>query len=455
MLPKSFRALTLMATAITLSACGGDSSDGGGGVVVTGIGGPAGGCDRYVDASAGGADDGSSWTDAWNHLQDALDEASATPGTDFAVCVATGIYRPDEDRDGDHTDNDVQESFTFTEDNVGIYGGYPAGGGKRRPQANPTVLSGDIDENDTANADGLVISNSDVSGGNSQHVIEMIGDDGTPITTNTRIDGVYVTAGDNRFGSGGELAGGGLLCDVSSGSCSPRLVRVVFQGNRAYSGGGAYFSASNSATVSPEFINVQLRRNYSDNTGAGVAFGMGGSSSGAPKFINTLFDGNESDEGFRGGTYSTSTLQPTFVNSVFVNNPEAIYNYEATGTTNEPLFVNSIVWDNTSGITDNGATSTINNSIINGGWGGAGSNNLDQDPTFVNTTGSDGIPGTLDDDLRLQSGSPAIDAGDQQQLLADLADLDADGDTSEDTPQDLFGNARVRNGEADIGVHER
>src|SRR5690606_27894292 len=34
------------------------------------------------------------------------------------------------------------------------------------------------------------------------------------------------------------------------------------------------------------------------------------------------------------------------------------------------------------------------------------------DPAFVDPDGADGVPGTLDDDLRLLPGSPAIDAGD-------------------------------------------
>lgn len=452
--------LMLMAVTSIVAACGGSDSDDP--VMSSGvsIGGPSGGCDIFVDAAASGAGDGSSWSDAYTYLQDALDETSATPGSDFAICVAEGEYWPDEDMDGDHTDDDVQESFTFADDNASLYGGYPTGGGSRDPVANPSVLSGDIDDNDTKTAAGLVVSNSDVSGSNSHHVIEMVGDDGTPITTSTRTDGVIITAGDNRFGSGGEQAGGGVLCEVdgTGAECSPRFVRVVFQGNRAYSGGAAEFSAFDEAVVSPEFVNVQIRKNYADNVGAGMEFSLGSSASGAPVFVNALFDGNESDEAFRGGAYSNSTLQPTFVNSVFVNNAESLYNYaESGGTagTNEPLLVNTIVWNEGHDIVDNNGVSTIRNSIIEGGWSGAGSNNLDQDPMFVDITGSDGIAGTPDDDLRLQSGSPAINAGDKQELLADVADLDADGDSAEATPRDLFENARVRDGEVDIGVHER
>jgi hypothetical protein len=44
--------------------------------------------------------------------------------------------------------------------------------------------------------------------------------------------------------------------------------------------------------------------------------------------------------------------------------------------------------------------------------------------------------------LRLLAGSPCIDAGDNNSVPADVADLDGDGNTSERTPVDLGGNAR-------------
>ena len=48
-------------------------------------------------------------------------------------------------------------------------------------------------------------------------------------------------------------------------------------------------------------------------------------------------------------------------------------------------------------------------SDIQGGWSGTGNINLE--PLFFDADGTDNVIGTLDDDLRLQPGSPCIDAG--------------------------------------------
>ena len=56
--------------------------------------------------------------------------------------------------------------------------------------------------------------------------------------------------------------------------------------------------------------------------------------------------------------------------------------------------------------------------------------------------GPDGVAGTRDDDLRLASGSPCIDAGDSAALPADGADTDEDCDVYEPVPRDVAGHAR-------------
>jgi hypothetical protein len=128
---------------------------------------------------------------------------------------------------------------------------------------------------------------------------------------------------------------------------------------------------------------------------------------------------------------------------------------------------NSIIWDNRAlpgadvfNLDDNAITFSY--SILSGGLpedatdaGG----NLFSDPLFVDADGPDAVPGTLDDDLRLQMNSPAIDAGDNTALPADSLDLDSDGDLAEPLPIDLDNHQRIVDGGSgravvDMGAYE-
>jgi len=88
-----------------------------------------------------------------------------------------------------------------------------------------------------------------------------------------------------------------------------------------------------------------------------------------------------------------------------------------------------------------------------------GGDNVYDNPLFVNALGPDGVAGTLDDDLRLDASSPAIDAGSNERQSRDFADLDGDGDTDEAVAFDVIGSARTFDGGVgsavvDMGAHE-
>jgi hypothetical protein len=103
----------------------------------------------YVDGSASGANNGSSWSAAYSDLQVAL--AVAEWGDE--IWIAAGTYKPT-------SGTDQSISFVMTA-GVGIYGGF-SGAETTRDQrdwtANETILSGDI---------GAVDVNTD----NSRHVV--------------------------------------------------------------------------------------------------------------------------------------------------------------------------------------------------------------------------------------------------------------------------------------------
>ena len=95
----------------------------------------------YVDTNAAGSNTGMSWENAYRNLQDALERARAGCGSE--IWVAAGTYRPSE-----RTDPNDPSSATFQlVDGVGLYGGFAGGetcNNQRNPIANPTILTGDI-----------------------------------------------------------------------------------------------------------------------------------------------------------------------------------------------------------------------------------------------------------------------------------------------------------------------
>src|SRR5262249_33516417 len=109
----------------------------------------------------------------------------------------------------------------------------------------------------------------------------------------------------------------------------------------------------------------------------------------------------------------------TIVNCTFGENEApsdgtAVYVSQTSSVT----FANCVLWDNTPRQlqTESGTTVTLSYSDIQGGWSGAGSGNIDQDPHFVDPAA---------DNYHLSPFSLCIDAGDNSALSSDiLTDLD-------------------------------
>ncbi|MHC4890517.1 MAG: LamG-like jellyroll fold domain-containing protein, partial [Planctomycetota bacterium] len=138
----------------------------------------------FVDADASGANNGTSWVDAYNYLQDGL--AAAWSGDE--IWVSQGMYTPDQGVG--ITPGDREATFRLI-NGVAIKGGY-AGFGQPDPNARDievyeTVLSGDLLGND-----GPDFAN---NGENSYHVVTGSGTDATAV-----LDGFTITGG-NAGGS--------------------------------------------------------------------------------------------------------------------------------------------------------------------------------------------------------------------------------------------------------------
>ena len=145
----------------------------------------------YVDIAATGANDGTSWADAYTDLQVAL--ASTASGE---IWVAAGVYHPT--TCSPCLDADRSIAFDL-KDNVAVYGGFDgteSNISQRDFNANLTILSGDI---------GTAMDSTD----NSYHVCRAV-----HVNSSCILDGVIVEQGnaDNSSVSTDNIFGGGNIC---------------------------------------------------------------------------------------------------------------------------------------------------------------------------------------------------------------------------------------------------
>lgn len=151
---------------------------------------------------------------------------------------------------------------------------------------------------------------------------------------------------------------------------------------------------------------------------------------------------------------------PTLTNVTFSGNLAGdgggMYNLGGEGGVITPIIRNSIFWNNRQG---NGVSSIVNDSAApnisyslvegcnpGGTWTAAcgtddGNNLADADPKFVTPIDATTAP-TTTGNLRLQAGSPAIDAGNNAALPVGIT-------------TDLDGKPRIVNGVVDLGAYER
>lgn len=408
---------------------------------------------RYVDIDAAGANDGTTWQDAYNDLGDALADAAGAAGAVTQIWVANGTYSP-AGPGGFRT-----ATFQLV-DNVAVFGGFAGGESAledRNVALNVTVLSGDLNGNDGAN----FVNNTE----NSYHVVTGTGNDATAV-----LDGFTVSGGNANSGSGNDRGagikadgvGGPTIanCTVADNSASfggglftgqsnaPTLVSCTFENNRAILQGGGVFAQS---SVQPTRIIDCIFRDNTSLTGGGAVLQFAGQVMGCLFVGNTAAGPESPNTSVAGGgglfALNVGTLFEV-VNCTFVANSArrggGMHVFSTPVST--PKVSNCIFWDNTATFAGDqfiriGSVfpQFANNDIQGSGGSGPGwdadlgadaDGNIDALPLFVS-------PNT---DLRLTSASPAIDAGDQTLVPTQLAD-------------DLDGNVRIC-GEVDMGAYE-
>ncbi|MCB9135502.1 MAG: hypothetical protein H6636_08750 [Anaerolineales bacterium] len=327
----------------------------------------------YVNAGASAGGDGRSWGTAYPYLQDALDETNANGGSAYEIWVAQGLYYPDQDSDGDHLGGVVSETFRISYNNVQLYGGFTGmetARAERDWEANLTVLSGDIDQNDTSNANGIVEDTDNLVGENAYHVLFFDGVTNEPITTTTVLDGFVITAGVAHGNSAlNHDDGGGLQCagNGSGKECSPTLTNLTFIGNMAVGSGGAIRTVGYSAGKSnPILSNITFTKNTALVGGAMYNGGNGIGSQSSPILTHVTFSENTSsgsggamyNYGYYSGKSNPVLTDVTFSSNTAGGNGGAMSNNGDQGNSNPVLtyvtFTNNVATGSANG-SDGGA----------------------------------------------------------------------------------------------------
>ncbi len=423
---------------------------------------------RYVKQEATGNGDGLSWENASGDLQKMINISSDGD----LIYVAKGIYKPNT---ASYMYPTNRENTFFIYTNVKMYGGFPENGGtweERNWEDNPTVLSGDLMEDDW-------LGNYE---DNSYHVVSF---QGSHIHENCIVDGFTITGGNaSHIERKDYQLGGGLY---TSAGASPVFRNMLITGNRADIGGGWYNWAGNPTienTVirgntarmgggcgilegTPKVKNVRIWDNHASEDGGGIYIGY------TNEFIwleKVSIRGNTADQG--GGIYKFDG-KAGLVNSEITGNMAAfgavVYSVNSsTGFLNCTIVGNvggdEIMWNSNGWV-------NIDNCIIWGNLAARGLNpfekfgytnsliefttsvdqyqNLDGtlDPLFISPLRVDYTSDealrkpSIDGDFRLLTCSPLIDKGDRARLIPDWVD-------------DLGGSQRVIGANVDVGAYE-
>ena len=312
----------------------------------------------YVDSAASGAHNGSSWTDAYKDLQNALGSA----GSGDEIWVVQGTYCPS-------ITGTLTERFTVA-DGVGLYGGFAGGEVARSARDyvnNVTILSGDLDKDGTlANnsytvvytiwvSSSTVIDGFTITGGNAD---DPVGSNPTP---NRSGGGFYNDGFSNPshptvknciFDNNNAGAFGGAV--YNNGNCISDYENCVFKNNTAFGGGAIYNAGAFLKNCSPVLKKCNFENNYGSSV-AGAVYNDGNIGESSPTFKSCLFTLNHTDSTavtYGGAIYNlgkSGKSNPTFYNCIFNTNTTfaggAVYSLGQLGESN-PTLINCTFYKN-------------------------------------------------------------------------------------------------------------
>ncbi len=414
----------------------------------------------FVDIDATGNNDGTSWADAFTSLQDGIDAAENSPIAD-SVWVAEGTYKPDA--------SSRSVSYLIQADGVKIFGGFEgteSSFSQRNVANNPTIISGDLSDNDNPNdhnytslfrADNsyklffLQASDVEING------FTLTGAHANNTSGSTTYMGsvVYLPDGYNSFTMKDcEVSynisnrNGNLHFDFVNGSNSKSLYieNCIFHHNVSRYAAGIQASVNNSAvTLDVNVTNSVFYENRASNLSNGDA-GFTGSS--LALFANS-------------GTINFNAINNTFAHNIDAgtsasNDKGTIVLRRLDGDALETINVemhNNVFWENYSDLALNvnpqviGLMNRPSNDInsMNFTFNNSNQTNLSTKVTSLtenNTTNVDPLfTDAANGDYSLQGSSPMINAGDNSQVPSGIT-------------EDILGNNRFENTTVDRGPYE-
>ncbi|MGD9692803.1 MAG: hypothetical protein AB7G17_05610 [Phycisphaerales bacterium] len=396
----------------------------------------------YVNKTPSIGQDGASWSGAYDDLQTALNVAQRAGGRAFEIWTKQGFYRPT-------TGSDRNATFTIPS-RLHLYGGFSGSELTLAQRATPeffiTAMSGSI--GGSASTD------------NSYTVV-----DASNTGSTTLIDGFTIASGFNNAGGASGGLGGGVKINngfltfrntkfisnsatneggaIYSNGGAPKLINCLVYNNDVTNGVGGGIAHKGTARLG--LYNVQLIGNYAAGEGGGLhlsnspadvhnCFFSGNRGSSNAGAINCTGEGADADVRFSTFSANTSGLG---VGGIGMNSGADLSLMSSILWGNEGGFGGPLEFQQLSLNQGSGSTYVMSHTTVQGLDTFNGFKCNDFDPSFVDANGADNTFGTTDDNCRLQNGSLAIDAGSVNELPADIADVNQNGNTSENYPHDL------------------
>ncbi|MGD1821160.1 MAG: hypothetical protein ACPKM0_00140 [Pleomorphochaeta sp.] len=363
----------------------------------------------FVDTNANGDNNGTSWNNAYNDLQDAI--SSSNYGD--SIWVAEGTYYA--------STTDQEESFSLV-DGTNLYGGFEGTEtsiDQRDINSNETILDGDFlntPDDDTDNTNNILLATNGIIDGftiQNGYSSSMLAMGSPPSGKNDNENDKksaghsspeQVTSGNAETTRNGaaivvwavsaeiknvtikncysDKGGAIYVNDTSNLDTQPLFYNVIVEDCSSFSRGGGI---SIDYKSSPIFIDCQFINNFCNGKGGAIYDDFACS----PYFYNCLFLDNTCE--FAAGIGNDGYSNPKIVNSTFTGNysiEDGAALYQGSGGYNDPIVINCVVSDN---ISDNGNASIYNfnecntavyDSIIEGGYYGTGDNIIDTKAIF-------------------------------------------------------------------------